>query len=120
MKDLPEGLKMKHGVMIVSALLGSTPSQAQNIVDGAAVYLAQAPAVPAPMVDAEVRKVDKEAGKITLNHGPIPNLEMPAMTMVFRVKEPAMLENVKAGDKVRFVADRVGGQFTVIKIETAR
>jgi Cu/Ag efflux protein CusF len=68
-------------------------------------------------VDGEVRKVDKEAGKITLRHGELKHLNMPAMTMVFRVKEPAMLDQVKAGDKVSFVSDKIGGQFTLLQIE---
>lgn len=70
-------------------------------------------------VDGEVRKVDKGAGKITLRHGPIPNLDMPAMTMVFRAQDPAMLDRVKEGDKVKFSADKVGGQMTVTKIDKA-
>ena len=70
--------------------------------------------------DAEVRKVDKEAGKITLKHGPIDNLGMPAMTMVFKAKDPKMLDEVKAGDKVRFTADKVGEGCTVTGIEPAR
>lgn len=74
----------------------------------------------APMVAGEVRKIDKDAGKITLKHEPIPNLEMPGMTMVFRVKDPAMLDQVKAGDKVRFAADKVGGALTVTQIEPDR
>ena len=78
---------------------------------------AQAKSATAPLVDAEVRKVDKDTGKITLKHGPITNLEMPGMTMVFRVKDPAMLDKVKQGDKVRFTADRVSGAFTVMSIE---
>lgn len=68
----------------------------------------------------EVRKVDKEAKKITIKHGPIANLDMPAMTMVFQVKDPAMLERVKAGDKVKFQADKVNGAITVTRIEAAR
>ena len=72
------------------------------------------------MIEGEVRKVDKEQGKITLKHGPIPNLEMPGMTMVFRVKEPAMLERVQAGDKVRFAADKLNGQITVTSIEVTK
>ena len=71
----------------------------------------------AAMSDGEVRRVDKDAKKITLRHGPLANLDMPAMTMVFQVKDPAMLEQVKAGDKVKFVAEKVGGAFTVTKIE---
>ena len=78
---------------------------------------APAMSVAAPMVDAEVRKVDKDAGKITLKHGPITNLEMPGMTMVFRVKDPAMLDKVKEGDKIRITADKIGGAFTVMSIE---
>jgi Cu(I)/Ag(I) efflux system periplasmic protein CusF len=68
----------------------------------------------------EVRKVDKEAKKVTIKHGEIRNLDMPAMTMVFQVKEPAMLDRVKAGDKVTFRAEQVGGVLTVVKIEPAK
>ena len=74
----------------------------------------------ATMSDAEVRKIDKEQGKITLKHGEIKNLDMPPMTMVFRVKDPAMLGNLKEGDRVRFSADKVGGQYTVTGIETKK
>jgi Cu(I)/Ag(I) efflux system protein CusF len=71
------------------------------------------------MTRGEVRKVDKDAGRITINHEPLENLNMPAMTMVFRVKEPAMLDQVKAGDKVKFQAEKIGGAFTLTKIEQA-
>jgi len=70
--------------------------------------------------DGEVRKVDKDAKKITIKHGPLANLDMPPMTMVFQVKDPAMLEQVKAGDKVKFQAENVGGAFTVTKIEPVK
>jgi Cu/Ag efflux protein CusF len=69
------------------------------------------------MADGEVRKVDKGAKKITLRHGPIQNLDMPAMTMVYRVKDPAMLDQVKAGDKVKFQAEKIEGALTITKIE---
>jgi Cu(I)/Ag(I) efflux system periplasmic protein CusF len=72
------------------------------------------------MVDGEVRKVDKDAKKITIKHGPISNLGMPPMTMVFQVTDAAMLDQVKAGDKVRFSADKVGSAYTVTKIEPAK
>ncbi len=72
------------------------------------------------LVDGEVRKVDKDAKKITIKHGPIPNLDMPAMSMVFQVKDAAMLDQVKAGDKIRFAAEKVGGQYTVIRVEPAK
>lgn len=71
----------------------------------------------AAMTEGEVRKVDKPAKKITLKHGPILNLDMPAMTMVYQVADPAMLEQVKAGDKVRFSADKAGSGYAVTKIE---
>ena len=70
--------------------------------------------------DGEVRKVDKDAKKITIRHGPLANLDMPAMTMVFRVKDPTMLDRVKAGDKVKFQAEKVGGDFTVTQLEAAQ
>ena len=71
------------------------------------------------MVEGEVRKIDKEQGKISLRHGPIPNLDMGAMSMVFRVSDPKMLDTVKDGDKVKFTADKVNGAFTVMSIQTA-
>lgn len=70
--------------------------------------------------EAEVRKIDKEANKITLKHGPIPNLNMPPMSMVFRAKDPAMLDTVKAGDKIRFKADNIQGTFTIIEIQPVK
>jgi Cu(I)/Ag(I) efflux system protein CusF len=82
-------------------------------------------AVPAcaqsEMIAGTVTKVDQPAGKITLKHGPIKKLDMDeGMTMVFRAADPAMLKAVKAGDKVKFDADKVNGQFTVTKIEKAK
>ena len=71
------------------------------------------------MTPGEVRKVDKDAGKITLKHEPIPSLDMPSMTMVFRVSDQKLLDTVKAGDKVLFSADKIGGQFTVTRIQPA-
>ena len=73
-----------------------------------------------PATEAEVKKVDRETGKITLKHGEIKNLDMPPMTMVFQVKEPALLDKVKAGDKVRFKAAHEGGKYSVTEIEPAR
>jgi Cu/Ag efflux protein CusF len=68
-----------------------------------------------------VTKIDASAGKITLKHGPIKKLDMDeGMTMVFRAADPAMLKAVKAGDKVKFDADKVNGQLTVTKIKKAK
>lgn len=70
--------------------------------------------------EGEIRKVDKDAKKITIRHGPLTNLGMPAMTMVFQVKDPAMLEQVKAGDKVKFEAEKTGGAYVVTEVEVAK
>ena len=74
----------------------------------------------AALSDGEVRKVDKDAKKITIKHGPLQRLEMPAMTMVFQVRDPAMLDQVKVGDKIKFDAEKVGGAFTVTRIQAAK
>ena len=73
----------------------------------------------AALTDGEIRKVDKDAKKITIKHGPMPSLDMPAMTMVFQVKDLAFLEQVKAGDKVKFEAQKLGGAYTVTSIQKA-
>ena len=72
------------------------------------------------MSDGEVRKVDMEGKKITLKHGEIKNLDMPPMSMVFQVKDAAMLEKLKAGDKVRFKAEKAGGAIMVTEIEAVK
>lgn len=78
-------------------------------------------AAMAQMVDGEVTKIDESAGKITIKHGPMKKFDMEGgMTMVFRAGDPAMLKQVKPGDKVKFEADKVSGQFTVTKIEKAK
>jgi Cu/Ag efflux protein CusF len=87
---------------------------------GTLLMVVALPLAAQSMTEAEVRKVDRDAGKLTLKHGPIPNLEMPPMTMVFRVKEAGMLDAVKAGDKVSFQAEKIGGQYVVTKIEPAK
>jgi Cu(I)/Ag(I) efflux system periplasmic protein CusF len=68
----------------------------------------------------EVRKVDKDNKKLTIKHGPLKNLDMPGMTMVFGVKDDAMLDKVETGAKVRFLAEKVDGKIVVTKIESAR
>ena len=73
-----------------------------------------------PMVDGEVRKIDLGAKKITLKHGEIKNLDMPPMTMVFQIKDPALLEKVKVGDKVHFTGENANGAMTVLTIEPAK
>ena len=74
----------------------------------------------ADMADGEVRKVDKENKKITLKHGPIKNLDMPGMTMVFGIKDVALLDGLKVGDKVKFKAEQSGTSITVTDIQPVK
>jgi len=84
----------------------------------AAIAGAGGAAAQSEMVEGEIRKVDESAGKITIKHGPIKKFDMDSgMTMVFRASDPAMLKQVKPGDKIRFEADKVNGQFTLMRIE---
>ncbi|MEW6444734.1 MAG: copper-binding protein [Pseudomonadota bacterium] len=71
------------------------------------------------MADGEVRKVDKSAGKITIKHGPLPNIGMGAMTMVFRPQDPALLDQLKAGDRIRFRAESINGALTITEVKQA-
>jgi Cu(I)/Ag(I) efflux system protein CusF len=98
----------------------SLPVFAQSGPTSSLVLAQNTSAATAPMVAGEVRKIDKDVGKITLKHDAIPNLQMPGMTMVFLVKDLSMLDRVKAGDKVRFAADKVGGALMVTQIEADR
>lgn len=77
-------------------------------------------AAAAELTDGEVKKIDKEAGKITLRHGEIRNLAMAAMTMVLRVQDPAMLDGVQVGDKVMFAAERQNGAITIVQMQKAQ
>ena len=103
-------------------------SAALVATSGAGYATSHAPASPAAhaehhagtLTDGEVRKVDKEAKKLTIRHGPIANLDMPPMTMVFQVQDSAVLDTVKAGDRIRFQAEKAGGAYTVTKIEPAK
>ena len=74
----------------------------------------------ASLTDGEVRKVDKESGKVTLKHGEIKNLDMPPMTMVFSVSDPKILDGIKAGDKVQFRAVNEGGKLTITDIQPGK
>lgn len=79
-----------------------------------------AAAATAPQSDGEVRKVDLAQGKVTLRHGPLANLDMPAMTMVFTVSSPKLLDGLNQGDKVRFTADKKDGAYVVTAIEVSK
>ena len=85
-----------------------------------AALLALASPAWAQSVKATVKKVDEAAGKVTLDHERIPKLDMDAMTMAYMVADPAILKGVKAGDRVRFSADRVNGQLAITRIQKTR
>jgi Cu/Ag efflux protein CusF len=71
----------------------------------------------APLADGEVRRVDKANGRLTVRHGPIQSLDMPAMTMVFRVADPALLDRVNVGDKIEFQAEKRDGALFITELK---
>ncbi|CAJ0856734.1 copper-binding protein [Ralstonia flatus] len=104
---------MFRHALILTALLAGAPFV------HAAEDAASAPAATtaAPMSEGEIKKIDTAAGKLTIKHGPLDNLGMEPMTMVFRVKDPAMLSKVEVGSKVRFIAEKVNGALTVTALD---
>ncbi len=113
---------MQHSLAALAAVLLATPlayaNEAHHPADSAA---AQGGATHSGAIsDGEVRRVDKDAKKITLRHGPLQNLDMPAMTMVFQVKDPAMLDQVKVGDKVKFRAEKLDAAYTITVLQPAK
>jgi Cu/Ag efflux protein CusF len=103
---------MKRLIPLLAALAIATPLYAAPATSPAA----QASA----MSEGVVRKIDAANAKITLRHGPLTNLDMPPMTMVFRVQPPELLSGIKVGDKVKFHAEDINGSFTVTAIQAAR
>ena len=87
--------------------------------DDHAAHHPAAAASAADMSEGEVRKVDKEAKKLTIRHGEIKSLDMPPMTMVFQVRDGALLDALKAGDKIRFVAEKTASGYAVIELRLA-
>lgn len=112
-------------IAMATSLHAQTPAASPGGMSGMSGMADMAPAAPSgtknpsAMSEGEVRKVDKAQNKLTLRHGPIENLDMPGMTMVFRVSDPKLLEGLKAGDKVRFHAEQPNGVLTVTAIEPA-
>ena len=93
---------------------------AMNGHDAHADHGAMTSSAEGGMVDGVVKKIDKAAGKVTVSHGPLTNLNMPAMTMVFKVSNAAWLDQMKSGDKICFMADTVNGAITVVHFEPAK
>lgn len=112
----------RTALLVAAALAVAAPAFAAKHDHGSHMATAEkkAGAASNAMADGEVKKVDKAAGKVTLKHGAYEPLDMPPMTMVFRVKDPAMLDKMKAGDKIRFKPEKVGGNYTVTEFEPAK
>lgn len=100
---------------VTFALTAFNPAMAQSHDHGNHAPAAVA-GQQAPMSDGEVKKVDKETGRITLKHGPLENLGMPGMTMVFGVKDASALDALKVGDKIKFVAEKLDGRYVVTQL----
>jgi Cu/Ag efflux protein CusF len=106
-------------ILFALALAGASLAHAQPSapMDHAAHHAQPTSGTQALLSEGEVRKVNREAGKLTLRHGPLTNLDMPAMTMVFTVPDPKLLDGLNEGDKVRFIADKKDGALVVTAIE---
>jgi Cu/Ag efflux protein CusF len=117
-------MKKLNALLLISALLaGAASSHAAS--HGGAPMTGDAKKdmttkTDAEMADGEIRKVDIENKKITIKHGVIKNLDMPGMTMVFQVKDVAMLDSLKAGDKIKFKAEQTGSAIVVTEIQPAK
>jgi Cu(I)/Ag(I) efflux system protein CusF len=90
----------------------------RTLLTGVALLAASSLSFSADWAHGEIRKIDKAAGKVTIKHGDIPSIEMPPMTMVFTVKDPALLEAAKPGDKIRFDVIQEAGKLVVTRMET--
>lgn len=100
-----------------SILLASSMLTGPALAQQPAAAVPVSAAVAADYALAEVRKVYPDAGQILLKHGEIRSLDMPPMSMVFKVKDKALLDRVKAGDKIRFKAAQIGGEYTVTELQ---
>jgi Cu(I)/Ag(I) efflux system protein CusF len=108
-------MKTIYSTLLLSVALAAPALAQQKPDDHTSHHVAAA--ASADTAEGEVRKVDKDASKVTLKHGEIKSLDMPAMTMVFVVKDKALLDSIKAGDKVRFKAINDAGKFTVTELQ---
>jgi Cu/Ag efflux protein CusF len=114
-------MKFARILIVIAASLAATfGAHAQTAPASGADAVHHPASAAAPRSDGQVRKVDKDQGKVTLRHGPLENLGMPAMTMVFQVADPKLLDGLKEGDRVRFTAEKVNGAFTVTALQAAR
>jgi Cu(I)/Ag(I) efflux system periplasmic protein CusF len=112
-----QGETMKTALILATTLALGAPAVIAQTGHAGHGAPTKAAAPSAALTEGEIRRVDKETKKITIKHGPINNLDMPAMTMVFQATDPALLDKVKAGDKVKFRAEKQGDIYLVTRIE---
>lgn len=105
-----------------AALLATSAGLAMAASDAptAPLSVTAAPGASAQLTAGEVRKIDTEQGKLTIKHGPIENLQMPGMTMVFKAADPAMLQKLQVGDKIEFAAEKANGAIVVTTVQAAK
>jgi Cu/Ag efflux protein CusF len=109
---------MKTPLLLAMTLaLGAAPAVLAESDHAGRGATTEAVAPSGALTEGEIRRVDAAAKRITIKHGPIKNLDMPAMTMVFQVTDPALLDKVKPGDRVRFRAEKQGETYLVTRIE---
>jgi Cu/Ag efflux protein CusF len=110
---------MKAGWILLLTCVLAFPAIAQQSINRGGNQNAAPPqsTKAATLVDGEVREIDKGSKSLTIKHGPIANVDMPAMTMAYQVKDPKMLNELKAGDKIKFAVDKMGGTYIVTRIE---
>ncbi len=107
-------------VLTLGALAGVAPVHAQAKLPAQPASAEASSAAPAvELTEGEIRKIDKDQRKLTIRHGEIKNLQMPGMTMVFQVRDPAVLAQVKVGDKVRFKVERGSTGLVVTELQPA-
>lgn len=113
-------MKRTLTLSLIAAALTAPAFAQQNAADHSSHASHQAAPAAAALSDGEIRKVDRDAQKITIRHGPITNLNMPPMTMVFQVKDPVLLDRAKTGDKIKFTAEQSGGAYIVTSIDPVK
>lgn len=109
--------KLTLMAMLMAPMLAFSHGDDMHLNDAQEQAAPATTSVTAAMSEGEIRRINKETGKVTIKHGPLKNLNMPAMTMLFLIEPPTMIDQIKEGDKIKFVADKVGGEFVVKSLQ---
>jgi Cu(I)/Ag(I) efflux system protein CusF len=110
-------MKVLYSCILALAMILPLASHASSEQESAPGESPADTAAAETLTEGEVKRINKETGKLTIKHGPILNLDMPPMTMVFRTADSAMLDQVQIGDQVRFIVEKIDGKYTVTHIE---